>query len=66
MKPRRPKQPTSPELLDSILDFLQRKFYQGDAVSFRKDRARLQSQTSIGRMSAAIGALNFQRMTGDL
>lgn len=41
MKSNRPKQPTSQELLDSILDFLQRKFYEGDPISFRKDRSRL-------------------------
>ena len=34
-------QQTSRELLDSILDLLQRKFYQGEAVSFVKDRSRL-------------------------
>jgi len=38
---KRPKQPTPQELLDSLLDFLQRKFYQGYAVTFAKDRPRL-------------------------
>jgi hypothetical protein len=39
-KPAR-KQPTPQELLDQILDFLQRKFYEGHPVSFAKDRPRL-------------------------
>ena len=35
------KQPTPQELRDACLDFLQRKFYQGHAVDFAKDRPRL-------------------------
>jgi hypothetical protein len=38
---RRPKQPTPQELTDSLLDFLERKFYQGRALNFAKDRPRL-------------------------
>jgi hypothetical protein len=45
MKPRRPnfqrKQQTSQELRDSLMDFLQRKFYAGQPVEFRKDYRRL-------------------------
>lgn len=36
-----PKQSTPQELLDQLLDFLERKFYQGYPVSFSKDRPRL-------------------------
>jgi hypothetical protein len=35
------KQPTPQELLDDLLGFLQRKFYQGQPVAFAKDRRRL-------------------------
>lgn len=35
------KQPTPQELLDFLLDFLQRKFYAGHQVAFAKDRPRL-------------------------
>jgi hypothetical protein len=43
MKQRQPatKQPTPAELLDELLDFVQRKFYQGHALAFTKDRPRL-------------------------
>lgn len=45
MRPRtqRParKQPTPLELRDSLLDFLERKFYQGHRIQFLKDRQRL-------------------------
>lgn len=34
-------QPTPDELLERLLSFLQRKFYQAHAVSFAKDRPRL-------------------------
>lgn len=43
-KPQRPpvrKQETPQELLDACLGFLERKFYEGHAVSFAKDRRRL-------------------------
>jgi hypothetical protein len=35
------KQPTPQELLTELSDFLQRKFYEGRAVEFAKDRRRL-------------------------
>jgi len=38
---RRFKQLTSDELLNELLGFLQRKFYEGRAVAFQKDRRRL-------------------------
>lgn len=43
MKRKRPtiKQPTPEELLTWLLDLVQSKFYQGDAVQFTKDRRRL-------------------------
>lgn len=43
MKFKRPsrKQPTPDELRDKILHFIQTHFYQGQAVSFAKDRPRL-------------------------
>jgi hypothetical protein len=43
MPPKPPfrKQPTSLELRDDLLDFLQRKFYAGHAVNFAKDQPRL-------------------------
>ena len=37
------KQPTSPELFEELLRFLQTKFYPGDYVSFAKDKPRLVS-----------------------
>jgi hypothetical protein len=37
----RPKQLTPQELLDDLLAFLQRKFYEGYPVAFAKDRPRL-------------------------
>jgi len=37
----RPKQPTPKELTDDLLDFLERKFYAGEPIEFRKDRTRL-------------------------
>lgn len=37
------KQPTSPELLEELLRFLQVKFYPTDAVAFAKDKPRLVS-----------------------
>lgn len=45
MRPKTPflprKQITSQELRDRMLDFIQRKFYEGHAVEFRKDQRRL-------------------------
>lgn len=41
MKPprsARPRQQTTPEILEALLGLVQRKFYAGDAVSFAKDR----------------------------
>lgn len=35
------KQPTPEELTEYLLDLIQRKFYEGQAVEFRKDRALL-------------------------
>jgi hypothetical protein len=35
------KQPTPQELLDGLLDFLSRKFYQNHPLQFAKDRPRL-------------------------
>jgi len=35
------KQPTSQELRDTLLDFLERKFYPGRSVVFKKDRRLL-------------------------
>jgi len=35
------KQQTSKELLIDLMDFLERKFYQGHPVSFKNDRSRL-------------------------
>ncbi len=35
------KQATPDELLDDLLDFIQRKFYQNHALAFTKDRPRL-------------------------
>jgi hypothetical protein len=32
---------TSQELTDDLLDFIRRKFYEGDAVGFNKDKRRL-------------------------
>ena len=42
-RPHRPsvKQPTSPELLEELLRFIQSKFYSSDPVSFAKDKPRL-------------------------
>lgn len=45
-RPSRPKMPvrrqqTSEELRDDLLGFIQRKFYQGEAVAFAKDRRLL-------------------------
>lgn len=37
----RASQTTSQELTDDLLDFLRRKFYEGDAVGFNKDKRRL-------------------------
>ena len=37
----KPKQPTSQELLDSLCEFVQVKFYPGQAVAFAKDRPRI-------------------------
>lgn len=37
----RPKQSTPQEVLESLLGLVQRKFYQGQAVEFAKDRKRL-------------------------
>jgi hypothetical protein len=39
----RPKQITSQELLDNLLGFIRRKFYQDNPASFFKDRSRLLS-----------------------
>ena len=39
----RPKQPTPKELTDGLLNLIRSKWYQGDAVSFAKDRSRLLS-----------------------
>ncbi len=43
MKLKRPKikQPTSEELLTGLLELVQTKFYQGEAVEFAKDKRRL-------------------------
>jgi hypothetical protein len=45
MRPKLPafqrKQQTSQELLDDLLGFLERKFYEGHRVEFLKDRRRL-------------------------
>jgi hypothetical protein len=41
VKDKRQFQPTPKELLDELLDFIQRKFYQGRTVAFAKDRPRL-------------------------
>ncbi len=46
MKPNRqdrprPKQQTSKEILDSLLDLIRRKFYPGEPGEFAKDRRRL-------------------------
>lgn len=38
---QRLKQPTPKELTDDLLGLIQRKWYAGDEVSFRKDRSRL-------------------------
>ena len=35
------KQPTSPELLDELLRFIQVKFYPSDPIAFAKDKPRL-------------------------
>lgn len=35
------KQPTTPEILESLLSILESKFYRGYAVNFAKDRRRL-------------------------
>src|SRR5579872_3818331 len=35
------KQPTPQELLDGLLDFVQRKFYSDHPLAFTKDRPRL-------------------------
>jgi hypothetical protein len=44
-KPKRPavKQPTSPELLEELLRFIQTHFYPSDPIGFVKDRPRLLS-----------------------
>lgn len=39
----RRQQPTPVELRDSLMDFLERKFYQGHRIEFVKDRPRLLS-----------------------
>jgi len=44
MKPKlnqRPKQPIPKELTDSLLDFLRRKFYSGNAKAFFQQRSKL-------------------------
>ena len=43
MNQKRPKvkQQTPQELLDTLLDFIRRKFYETDPVNFAKDRRRL-------------------------
>jgi hypothetical protein len=41
MKLERPTQPTPKELTDSLLDFLRRKFYDGNPKRFFQDRRRL-------------------------
>jgi hypothetical protein len=41
LNPIRPKQEVSDELMTSLLEFVERKFYSGDTVNFRKDRKRL-------------------------
>jgi hypothetical protein len=45
MRPKRPnfqrKQQTSQELKDELMGFIQRKFYEGHPVEFRKDYSRL-------------------------
>lgn len=43
-RPQKPEtriQPTPDDLVSSLLDFIQRKFYEGHPVSFAKDRPRL-------------------------
>lgn len=37
-KTARPRQQTTPEILEALLGLVQRKFYVGDGVSFAKDR----------------------------
>jgi hypothetical protein len=41
MTSHRPIQPTPKELTDSLLDFLWRKFYEGEPKAFAQDRSRL-------------------------
>src|ERR1035437_2218454 len=45
MRPKRPtfqrKQQTSQELLDDLLGFLERKYYEGHRIEYLKDRRRL-------------------------
>lgn len=43
MKRQTPKQITSQELLDDLLGFIRRKFYQNNPTAFFKDRSRLLS-----------------------
>lgn len=40
-RPDRPKQQTPKEMLDGLQAFVARKFYEGDAVSYLKDKPRL-------------------------
>lgn len=44
---KRPQQQTPQELLDSLMDFLCRKFYPGETVAFAKDRPRLLSWVAL-------------------